>query len=102
MIAGRRGISASKVARDFGESLASFAESVHALIGELEHSESPASSADRCRETTAALWAAAVMSMEASALRIEEREALTPLVIATLLPHWRRQCGLKDFVGVKP
>jgi hypothetical protein len=96
MMAGQRGIPASKVARDFGESLASFTESVHALIGELDKSESPASALDRCRETCAALWAATVISMEASALRAEEREALTPLVFATLRPYWKRQCGAKD------
>ncbi len=93
---GGRGIPASKVARDFGESLASFTESVHALIGELDKNEAPASAHDRCRETSAALWAAAVLSMEASALRAEEREALTPLVFATLQPYWRRQCGPTD------
>ena len=96
MVAGGRGIPASKVARDFGESLASFTESVHTLIGELEKNESPATALDRCRETSAALWAAAVLSMEASALRAEEREALTPLVFAALQPYWRRQCGPRD------
>jgi hypothetical protein len=96
-MAGRRqGIPAAKVARDFGESLASFSESVHVLIGDLAPSESPASPLDRCRETTAALWAAAMKSMEASALRAEELEALAPLVFATLQPYWKRQCGSKD------
>jgi len=96
MVAKRRGIPASQVARDFGESLASFTESVHALIGELDQSESPANARDRCRETCAALWAAVVISMEASALRVEERETLTPLVFATLLPYWKQQCGGED------
>jgi hypothetical protein len=96
MAADARGIPVSKVARDFGESLVSFTESVHALVGELDKDESPASALDRCRETCAALWAAAVISMEASALRAEERESLTPLVFATLLPYWKRQCGARD------
>jgi hypothetical protein len=96
MIAEGRGIPASKVARDFGGSLASFTQSVHALVGELSSSESPADSFHRCRETCAALWAATVMSMEASALRADEREALTPLVFETLLPYWKKQCGTRD------
>lgn len=96
MVSGRREIPASKVARDFGESFASFAESVHALISELDKSESPASAFDRCSETCAALWAAAVISLQSSALSAAERETLTPLVFATLLPYWQRQCGAEE------
>jgi hypothetical protein len=93
MTSGRRAISATKVARDFADNLAPFIESVHALISELNEHESPASPGERCRETCAALWAGTIVSLNASALRADERDALIPLLFAALMPYWKRHCG---------
>jgi hypothetical protein len=89
----RRGIPAKKVARDLGESLGSFMESVLKLVSEFDSNDSAASPAERCRETCAALWAAILMSLDASALGADERETLGTLVFAVLLPLWRKHCG---------
>jgi hypothetical protein len=96
MTHGRRAISAAKVARDFADNLAPFIESVHGLISQLDERESPASPADRCRETTAALWAATIITLNASALRVDERDALIPLLFAALVPYWSRHGGPND------
>jgi len=49
----RRGIPAKKVARDLGESLGSFMESVLKLVSEFDSTDSAASPTERCRETCA-------------------------------------------------
>lgn len=97
----RRSISATKVARDFGESLGSFLDSVHGLIAELGKDESSKSAGECCRETCAAVWAAAMISLDASALRADERDALASLIFATLLPYLKKHCGASDCASAK-
>ena len=89
----RRGVPAKKVARDFGSSLASFVEEVISLVAKLDGEGATASAADRCFETCAALWATIVISVNASALHADEREALGPLIFQVLDPIWAKHCG---------
>jgi hypothetical protein len=96
MSPGRRGIPAKKVARDFGLSLTSFVDQVIALVSELATDEASASIAERQRESCAALWAAILLSLDASALRSDETEALSSLLFACLEPTWRKHWSTVD------
>jgi hypothetical protein len=90
---GRRGTPADQLARDYGVSLNEFASSVIDVIVDT-HS---ASKADRGiahrREVCAAVTAAMVVALEASALSDEERTRLGPMIHDVLLPFWSKHCA---------
>jgi hypothetical protein len=90
MSAGRRGIPAKKVARDFGLDLTSFVDEVMKLVSELALDEAPASLAERRRESCGMLWAVILLSLDASALRSDETQALGPLLFTCLEPTWKK------------
>jgi hypothetical protein len=96
MTPGRRGIPAKKVARDFGLNLTSFVDEVMALVSELKPDQASASAAERRREACGALWAAILLSLDASALRSDEADALGPLLFACLEPTWRKHWSAVD------
>jgi hypothetical protein len=74
-------------------SLNEFADDVVNLLAQLDASEVSANANERCRESCGAVWAAMVAALEASALRKEEREQLTPLLLDVLLPFWKKHCA---------
>jgi hypothetical protein len=96
MAAGRRGVPAKKVARDFGLDLTPFVNDVMALVSGLAADEASVSIAERRRETCGALWAAILLSLEASALRADETQALGPLLFACLEPTWKKHWSAID------
>lgn len=89
----RRGVSATQLAREYGVSLNEFADDVVNLLGQLDESQVTADAAERCRESCAAVWAAMVAALDASALTKDEREHLTPLLLDVLLPYWKKHCA---------
>jgi len=99
MSPGRRGIPVKKIAREFGSSLTVFMQGVLTLISELDSKDSDISKRERCRETCAALWATIAISFDASALRVNEQEALSPLVFKALAPLWKKHCGADEEVS---
>jgi len=96
MPADRRGISAKKVARDFGLDITSFIDEVLALVSELASDQASASPAERRRETCAALWTTILLSLDASSLRADEAQALRSSLFACLEPAWRRHWSAID------
>jgi len=66
-----------------------------ALVAELAPDKAPASAAEKQRETCGLLWAAILLSLEASALTSNETEVLSPLLFACLEPTWK-----KNWAGV--
>jgi len=96
MPADRRGISAKKVARDFGLDITYFIDEVLALISELASDQASASPAERRRETCAALWTTILLSLDASSLRADEAQALRSSLFACLEPAWRKHWSAID------
>jgi hypothetical protein len=88
----RRGISATQLAREYGVSLNEFADDVLNLLAQLDPDEVLADSAERCRESCAAVWSAMVAALDSSSLTKDEREHLTPMLLAVLLPFWKKHC----------
>ena len=99
----RRGLSATQLAREYGVSLNEFADDVVNLLDQLDPSEVTAESAERCRESCAAVWTAMVAALEASSLSQEEREKLVPMLLDVLLPFWKKRCadepGIPDLLA---
>lgn len=89
----RRGISAIQLARECGVSLDEFADDVVNLLDQLDAGDVVAESAERCRESCAAVWSAMVAALDASALTRDEREHLTPMLLDVLLPFWKKRCA---------
>jgi hypothetical protein len=96
MAAGRRGISVKKIARDFGVDLTSFINEVMALICGLAAEDASVSIAERRRETCGALWAAILLSLDASALRSDQAKALSPLLFGCLESTFKRHWSAID------
>lgn len=88
----RRRIPVTQLAHDYGASLNEFSESLFGLIGQEWAAEEAASLPHR-REICAAVSAAMMASLEASALSLEERDHLQPLMGEVLLPFWTRHCA---------
>jgi hypothetical protein len=90
---GRRGTPADQLARDYGVSLNEFASSVIDVIVDT-HSASQAERGVRHRrEVCAAVTAAMVVALEASALSDEERIRLGPMIQDVLVPFWSKHCS---------
>jgi len=96
MSADRRGISAKKVARDFGLDITSFIDEVLALVSELAADEAAASLGERRRESCAVLWATILLSLDASALRADEAHALRSSLFASLESAWSKHWSAVD------
>jgi len=96
MPADRRGISAKKVARDFGLDITSFIDEVLALVSELAPDQASPSIAERRRETCAVLWTTILLSLDASSLRADEAQALRSSLFACLEPAWKRHWSAVD------
>jgi hypothetical protein len=90
---GKRGISASQLARDYGVSLNEFADEVIAALARLDGEGAAARSAAHCREICAAVSAAMAAALDASMLTIDERAKLQPLLHEVLVPFWTRHCA---------
>jgi len=88
----RRGIPASKLARDFGVSLSEFTDEVVEILSRFD-AQSKGNGDARRREICAAVSAAMVASLEASTLSELERERLQPLIHDVLLPFWSKHCA---------
>lgn len=90
----RRAIPASQLARDYGVSINEFATEVSALLaGGHEAAQSVEHGEPRRREICAAVSAAMIAALDASALSDEERARLGPLLNEVLMPFWTRHCG---------
>ena len=88
----RRGIPASRLAREFGVSLSEFTDDVVDILSRYDAQltgDAPA----RRREICAAVSAAMIASLEASTLSDVERERLQPLIHDVLLPFWSKHCA---------
>jgi hypothetical protein len=92
----RRGVSAKKVARDFGLDITSFIDEVMSLISELGSDQASASMAERRRESCAVLWATILLSLDASALGADEAQALRSSLFACLESAWRKHWSAID------
>jgi hypothetical protein len=92
----RRGISAKKVARDFGLDISSFINEVVELVSEIASDQASASLAETRRESCAVLWAIILLSLDASALRADEVEVLRSSLFACLEPAWRKHWSAVD------
>lgn len=101
MTFGRRRIPAKKLARDYGQSLSVFMHAVLALISELDSQDSDFNKRERCREAFAALWGATVISLQSSALGVDEQEVLTPLLLRALMPLWKKHCGADEQIPLQ-
>jgi len=88
----RRGIPASQLAREYGVSLSEFTDEVIGILSRLDANASGAGHARR-REICAAVSAAMVAALEASALSEDERVRLQPLINEVLVPFWSRHCA---------
>jgi hypothetical protein len=88
-----RGMSATQLAHEYGLSLNAFADDVVTLLAQLDDKEIAASQAERCRESCAAVWAGMVSAIGASALTVQERAQITPMLLEVLLPFWRKHCA---------
>jgi hypothetical protein len=88
----RRGISAAQLAREYGVSLNEFADDVLNLLAQLDPDDVLADPAERCRESCAAVWSSMVAALDASSLTKDERQHLTPMLLAVLLPFWKKYC----------
>jgi hypothetical protein len=89
---GKRGISASQLARDYGVSLNKFADEIIATLARLDGEGAPARSDVHRREICAAVSAAMALAMDDSTLTPEERAQLQPLLHQVLLPFWTKHC----------
>jgi hypothetical protein len=89
----KRGISASKLVRDASVKLDEFTDAIDTLLTRLSDAEASLPVAERRREICTAVWAAIAVSVEASALSIEEREKIAPLMQEILLPYWNKHCA---------
>jgi hypothetical protein len=89
----RRGKSATQLARECGVSLNEFADDIVNLLDQLDAADVVAQSAERCRESCAAVWSAMVAALDASSLSQEERAHLTPMLLDVLLPFWKKRCA---------
>jgi hypothetical protein len=88
-----RRVPASQLARDYGVSLNDFTSEVTALLARaLKDSAILAGGAGR-REICAAVSAAMITALDASALSDEERGTLRPLVDEVLMPFWTNHCA---------
>lgn len=90
---GKRGISASQLARDYGVSLNEFSDEVIATLARLDGEGAPARSSAHRREICAAVSAAMGAALDASMLSPEEREKLQPLLHQVLIPFWSKHCS---------
>lgn len=90
---GKRGISASQLARDHGVSLNEFADDVIATLARLDGEGAAARSGAHRREICAAICAAMAAALDASALSADERQKLRPLLHQVLTPFWTRHCA---------
>lgn len=88
----RRGIPASRLAREFGVSLGEFTDDAVAIFSRYD-AQSPGAALARHREICAAVSAAMIASLEASTLSDAERERLQPLIHDALLPSWSKHCA---------
>ncbi len=88
----RRGIPASRLAREFGASLSEFTDDVVAILSRYD-AQAPGGAPARHREICAAVSAAMIASLEASTLSDVERERLQPLIHDVLLPFWSKHCA---------
>ena len=90
---GKRGISVSELARNYGVSLNDFADEVMALLARLDVDPPPARLTARRREVCAAVSAAMSFALDDSNLTPEERATLDPLLREVLLPFWNKHCA---------
>jgi hypothetical protein len=90
---GKRGVSASQLARDCGVSLNEFVREVTALLDRLESPAAITHVPARRREICAAVAAAMTAALDASTLTAEERAHLDPLLKNVLLPYWNKHCA---------
>jgi hypothetical protein len=90
----RRGTPASQIARDYGVSLNEFATAVIDVVRDAGPPLTPDGEVARRREVCAAVSAAMLLAMDASALSDEERGRLEPLINEVLRPYWNRHCGI--------
>ena len=95
----RRRIPASQLARDYGESLNEFSDSIIGLLGNEWPATDDAARVTRRREVCAAVSAAMIAAFDASTLAPEEREKLHPLIESVLMPSWSKHCA-KDEPGL--
>jgi hypothetical protein len=93
MAVNRRGLPASKLARDCGVYIGDFMEKVDALLAGLSEAEASLPMPGRRREICTAVWAAVQASFEAAWLSPEERTVLLPLLQKVLLPYWQKHCA---------
>ncbi len=89
----RRGIPASRLAREFGVSLSEFTDNVVEILARYDAQPSGDDAPTRRREICAAVSAAMIASLEASTLSDVERERLQPLIHDVLLPFWSKHCA---------
>jgi len=85
----RRGVSAARLAREYGVSLNEFADDVVNLLAQLDPADVAADAAERCRESCAAVWTAMVAALDASSLSAGERDQLKPMLLEALRPYWQ-------------
>jgi hypothetical protein len=88
-----RRISASKLARDYGVSLNDFTSEVTALLARAYGDSQLLSAGAGRREICAAVAAAMITALDASALSDEERSKLRSLVDDILMPFWTSHCA---------
>jgi hypothetical protein len=93
---GKRGISASELAREYGVSLNRFSEEVMALLARIDGDARPDLLMARRREVCAAVSAAMAAALDASTLTAEERDKLEPLLKEVLLPFWNQHCAADE------
>jgi hypothetical protein len=92
-VPGKRGISASQLARDYGVSLNEFSDEVIATLARLDGPGAPERSGAHRREVCAAVSAAMGAALDASMLSPDEREKLQPLLQQVLVPFWVKHCA---------
>lgn len=88
----KRGIPASRLARELGASLGEFTDDVVAILSRYD-AQAPDGALVRRREICAAVSAAMTASIEASTLSDVERNRLQPLIHDVLLPFWSKHCA---------
>ena len=88
----RRGIPASQLAREYGVSLSEFTDEVIEILARFDANASGNGQARR-REICAAVSAAMIAALEASALSEDERGRLQPLIHEVLGPFWSKHCA---------
>jgi hypothetical protein len=90
---GKRGITASQLARDYGVSLNEFSDEVIATLARLDGEGAPARSGAHRREICAAVSAAMAAALDASTLSVDERQKIQPLLHQVLIPFWTKHCA---------